>query len=550
MIGKFESIRIKPIKWAVFISSILSTFLVCKEYLLSSRLPGDSFDARATLTVYEHWYSIFTGETTFSNLNAFYPVPNMLGGSDANMIQGVIYSICRFIGLSLTESLRFTIVTIIFIGFLGVYRLSYSIFVSNAKSISAGLLIVTIYQLASQSGHLQTWMYPWVSWVVLSLIWIYQGRNLPIAYSILLIGIPALALSTWYTAFSITFFSLFFLISVLYLDHANSKCKLAAVAVAFHASFKRHSKFYVLIISFSLLEVLLFALIYFPKTRNNNFGNWSEVHFYSPRLYDILNASMSSQGWQLSLYNKVHLDIYPTFERAMGFSLSTCFIILVAVVIKLFRRSHTDIFSKSLIFTSVSIILLTLADERGQSLWYFANKLPIFNTIRAPGRLWIFSVAIITIVCLKIIYNALDSFKSEHFSQLIVIVMSLILTVIQFRAPVANWNSEDLLSPFGKRVVIDVEKNNCESIYLATERKFGIGESVERQIDGMVIGSITSTNSINGYTSSPPTNWPQNPVWGLVSVSEIEEWIRINPGKFAGTTCFIDESGFTLLNNR
>ena len=199
-------------KYLGFGIAFLFTIYAHSSILFSKAMPGDSFDARATMVWYEHWYSFLRGQVPLRDLRAFFPADNILGGSDSNLAQGVIFSIFRILGIQLSLSFKLTVVVITFIGFLGVSRLSFLVFRDLTLSISAILISLTSYQLIAQSSHVQTWLYMSVAWIMIGLIKLYRGEDIFFAATLIFLGIPILALSTWYCIIALFFLGGLYLI--------------------------------------------------------------------------------------------------------------------------------------------------------------------------------------------------------------------------------------------------------------------------------------------------------------------------------------------------
>jgi hypothetical protein len=534
-------------KYLGFCIAIFSTLYIHRNIIFSKAMPGDFFDARATLVWYEHWHSFFKGNVQLRDVSVFFPAKNVLAGSDANLIQGVFYSIFRFLGFQESSSLKMTVITISFIGFLGIARLSFLLFRDWALSVSAILIAVTSYQLIAQAGHLQTWLYLSVAWVIVGLIYLYRDEEGLFATTLIFLGIPILALSTWYCIIALLFLGGLYLIIYGIIEPSLLKTSIFRIL----RNLKRvgeSTRYIVPIFSLSLALMVLFTYIYFQKLNDKHFGTWSEVSFYSPRLFDLVNASVGAQGWQAEIYAFTRLGTNPTFERSMGLSFSVLILLFISSLFLLTNRMQISNTIKALSLTAIAIFVLPLTDDRGQSFWYFINKLPVMNSVRAPGRLWFFASITISWIAIWIIWKATRSEKKSKFSKTIFVSIIAILSFMQLRTPLAAWDESDLLSPFGKQAQQLIIENKCDVFYLGDEPNLGLYESISRQIDGMIIATLNNRKTINGYTSNPPIGWPQRPVWGLVQVEDIRPWINQNSNYFDQKICYLDETGVIAID--
>lgn len=531
------------------VSGFLATIVIHWNIISSDALPGDSIDARATIVTYEHWFMFFKGESLFREIPVFYPTENLISSSDAVFGQGLVYSILRFLSVSQTSSLKATIVIITLLGFIGVAALSKLIFKDTLISTGVTALTVTSYQVVAQSGHLQTWLYFSLAWIFVFLIKIYRNTRLPSSFSGILIFLPLLALSAWYTIIGLIWFGML-ICAFLFL---RDRKVLVGCLTNFKASatiyLRSSSKLATLSVALFLIQILTFAYIYLGRIGDQEFGGWSASSFYSPRLFDLFNASFGSIGWQADIYKKVGLDVYPTAERAMGLSIPIIILIVVGWIYILRNNLSFTSFEKSIIFAVSATFIIPLTDERGQSLWYFVSKIPLVNSVRTPARLWIFASILISWLIVWAIWKILRRQKSIYLSRFVLTILIGILCLLQIRTPMANWKQSDLLSSFGKKVEVSILQNECDIFYISSKENLGIYDSIVRQIDGMLIAVSNNKKTINGYTSSPPSGWPQRPVWGLVAQEELIPWITLKSRFFSQKTCFIDEEGISFYDS-
>jgi hypothetical protein len=360
----------------------------------------------------------------------------------------------------------------------------------------------------------------------------------------LLIGLPILALSTWYTIVALIWFVGIVLIYLLLRDRDQFLSGIQNIKISLLWYFRKSTSW--AIFSCILFVSMLFTFLYIYGSRFNDqeFAAWSSTVFYAPRLFDIVNASFAATGWQGEMYKTVRLDIYPTFERAMGLSVSILILLAIGLLLIIFKKQNFTVLERSLSFAAIFTLIAPLTDERGQSLWYFISKFPILNSVRSPARFWTFSSVIITWVVIWIIWRNLNSVKL-NLKQLLILSI-LLLSILQVRTPMANWTNNDLLSDFGKKSELTILKNNCDYFYISSADNLDLFNSIGRQIDGMIIAVANDKKTINGYASSPPPDWPQKPVWGLVEKDGLLPWLEKNEKRFTGTTCFLDEKGVSF----
>lgn len=527
---------------------MLGTIGIHNKIMTSNVMPGDSFDARATLVLYEHWFSFFRGQASLRDLPIFYPAQNLLAASDANFFQGIIFSLFRYLEFSLQSSLKLTIIGVTLIGLVGVARLSLTIFQHKVPALAAAMLAITSYQIIAQSGHLQTWIYLWTAWVINSVINISRGEKYCKSLSIILIGIPLLALSAWYTFLSLILFGGIFTIISFCIDPVFFRGTVVRIIGRLRDDFKNNIIQSNFIMIGALIPTSVFVYIYISKLSDRDFGKWSEVFFYSPRLFDIVNASIGTVGWQADLYSFLRLDVTQTFERAMGLTISIILLMVFGFFLMIWTKYRIGIATKSILITALITLVLPLTDDRGQSLWFFINKLPLMSSVRTPARFWIFSSIIISWVMVIVIWKIYFQHRRRFILEISFLLIASVLSIMQFRSPMTSWSSDQLLTPFGIKAQAELKENKCQVFYLSTNVNLDIYASISRQIDGMIIATINDMKTINGYTSNPPKDWPQTPVWGLVGEKEVRNWVSRFPQINALGVCIVNESGIKIIN--
>ena len=70
-------------------------------------LPGDRFDGVITATILEHWFKVFSGQQSWSDVRYFFPYSRTIAQTDGYFLIGVAYA--RSAGLASTLSLRWNL---------------------------------------------------------------------------------------------------------------------------------------------------------------------------------------------------------------------------------------------------------------------------------------------------------------------------------------------------------------------------------------------------------------------------------------------------------
>ena len=152
------------------IISILTTLYTYRS-TLKGQMFGDPFDARLQMVLHEHWYRVFTFQTSLRDTEFFYPYKQGLGFSDVFLVQGVIHSILRFFGNTMQNSWIITNLMLVIVGNLGWVALSNKL-IKN-KNLSIFFVIAThtsITFYAHFTYQANTVGYTFISWLIVFVI--------------------------------------------------------------------------------------------------------------------------------------------------------------------------------------------------------------------------------------------------------------------------------------------------------------------------------------------------------------------------------------------
>ena len=100
---------------AIVLLCVCEWFFFRKMYG-SALLFGDTGDGRLTMLITEHWYHVFQGRASVTELGIFYPAPNTLGYSDLLLGFGLIHSVFRLLGLDMYLAYKYTILFVHAVG--------------------------------------------------------------------------------------------------------------------------------------------------------------------------------------------------------------------------------------------------------------------------------------------------------------------------------------------------------------------------------------------------------------------------------------------------
>ena len=522
----------------------ISIFIINYSSLLSrNELLGNTGDARLSIVIYEHWYSFLLGKEDLTSTIFFFPATNTLGLTDAFFAPGMLHSIFRFTGFGVLDSWVFTNLVLIFLGILGISRLASRIFQSRTIVFCATLVASIAYPFVTQLGHIQSVGYLLVFWLA---DWVFLLKNgnpgqRKWARISLILGLPTLALSTWYP-FALLVLMVCLAIVVYLIGHPTSiwlnlKSLINALFVQIKSSESRN--FQTIVAVFCSIGLwIMWLRIYLPVMSTLESKSWGEINFYSPRLGDLINASDRAQGLHKEIYEILRLSNPPTYERSLGLTFSLfIFVLLLSYLLirnsKLINTSDRKI-SWAVLCISIIPTLLIIQDEVGRSAWYpFWKIIPGVASIRAPFRVSIYTSWLL-------IFLLYYLFRRQR--SIIIISLSLLLWWDTSRVIPTDWERDQYLPLQTKSIVAQIQKNNCGAFY---SRPSIPGDNTIFQIDNEVIASTFGIPTVNGYSGNFAKGWPTG--LDAASDAQIISWFDFNEPQSENRICIFDQSG--ILQN-
>lgn len=526
------------------IFGIFFAFFILRSYFLNGLFPGDALDARSTIFIYEHWWAFFQGKEGLSELSYFKPEPNWLGASETFILNGIPYSLARFFGFPLLESWVIANFVLLFVGAVGLYLFLGKIFNRTSSVVFTCLLVTFSYQLNTQMVHPQTYTFFLSFWVFYFCLNLRNSESFRFNFFGLIFSSSLLLLGAWYALVFTILISVILLILALGLPRKTKSLFAAHLSTHLTHIFSGKPHNYLIFI-FPLLSLSIFLKIYWDLFRNSSFGAFEEVVFYSPRLFDLLNASLGSFGYSEKVYKALNLGTEITFERTMGFPIIfLCFMLLVVIASLLV--TNMDIKFRVFTVLALFLTLTPLADERGQSAWYFFWLTPIGDSIRTPARFWVFAQVIWAILIVMFLERAV---KKIWTGKKYILVLALVCSIIcfdQYRMPLAKFDGQ-ILTPFGQRALASLKDQDCEYFYLGADDTLDISDSLNRQVDAIAVAYATAKETINGYSSQVPDYWPQSGAWGLVDPESVIKYVKSYKGTNGKSICFYSENGLRII---
>jgi hypothetical protein len=508
--------------------SIFFTLFVFRS-IFDNRLLGDPFDSRLQIILHEHWWRWFNGLVDFRNTEFFYPFDKALGYSDVFLVQGIIYSFFRFVGLNLANSWSITTILLLVIGNLGWFYISKIFFTS--KSIQ--FLAIPIFISSLSFVYYFTYNpnivgYSFLSWFFLFTKNILSDVNEKTKHwkiSLYIVFLLIYALSCWYGAFFVILILFVRLIISLISKETNLRFLIK--------SFMQNIKPYLFLFPIKVFFIWLFAYVYIAVA-NQPSRPLIELFTNSPRVNLLANGS-NIDGTKLNgaIFEYFYSNSFLSFEKEYGIGVGLASLILVvfSIVIGMKLNIYSLSFKKWIITIVAVYVYFIVWFERFSIHQFFFEYIPGFNSIRNPSRYVIILGFSFLFLILYTSDKLLTKFKSKR-SRLIVFFCLITLLLDQQRNSFKGWDPKILVNTdlMSQREEII---SKCDYFYYDVP-----GGWWYDQIEAMTFAIQIGVPTVNGYSGAFPPGYPNEPFNSNAEPYAIFDWIKtINNGTEKG--CFV-----------
>lgn len=525
----------------IFLVIVYNLFIL--RNIFTGKLIGEPFDSRLMISLHEHMWRWLNGFVDFRNTEFFYPYQTALGFSDVFLVQGLIYSIFRFLGFdSLSSWLNVTILLVI-LGNLGWVFVAKKFLKNNLIQI---LFIITIISSLSFVYYFtfnpNIVGYTYISWLILFMLNIKHEKNLTfkhIKISLFIIAILIYALSCWYAAFFLIF--TFFLRSVVQI-----------VITKFKFKFSINFKVMPIYLFFSPIFLYLTWLFYYVyiSIATQPERSVAELIRNSPRLENIfkgLNPKFGEIEGAIfyPLYKFFRLDqidgngvIVGDWGGGLGIALPllTISIIFLNIFFKKIISNYSWILAIVLTYFYFMVLLNNTSIHT-----YFFNSIPGFNSIRSPSRYIIF----VGYAAIFVVFYYLDNIYKKNLAlskKVVIIVLLFLLALDQQRSSFEGWNRQDFINSELMSTKNEIQKN-CDYFYYDKP-----GGWWYDQIEALSFAVQIGVPTVNGYSGAYPPGYPVEAWKSTDDPFKIFEWInKIDKSKRG---CFVTgRSKIKILNS-
>jgi hypothetical protein len=476
-----------------------------------SVLFGDRYDVVIEATILEHWYQVFRGMASWSEVNYFYPYTRTIAQTDAYFLLGIAYLPFRVFGLDPFLSTEFAGFLTKLVGFLGVYFFSWRVFdLSSRGALLAAALFTLSNGMTSHSQRLQLstvafapilGLFLWQAFKAL-----YDGVVTKFRVWGLCSGVffGAWCLTCFYMAWFFIFFLTAFFVSLLLVSQREELSVWWSRLKSYYGSV-------LLVLLSSVFSLIPFVYAYLPKSREVGVRTYETVASNTIPIEGILQVGRGNYLFG-NLYNKFLTLASPTYSPSgeyynTGFSFALFFVFASACIhfIRKIWSSDTRKPFHALIIATLFTWGMTL-NIGGHTAWYWVyHFFPGAKALNVVAAYQLFLALPVTIIAVKYL-------AEQRSSQIMFIFIALFLVVGELNTPYMNFNRKLEV----ERITLKGQPPaSCKSFYVSgwnsQEEYSGFPEWINayyaHNVSAMLISQLVHVPTINGIASFNQPDW-------------------------------------------
>ncbi|MDD5569996.1 MAG: hypothetical protein PHD97_02460 [Bacteroidales bacterium] len=478
-------------KFAPLIAFIAGIWYFCIRILGDNLeyIPGDLGDSRFINYLLEHGYRWLTGNVqSFWDGEFMYPFKNSIALSDSMLGTLPFYSIWRFLGFSPESSYQLWWICICSLN----YWCSYFVFKkwfnrSDVALVLAWIFAFSVFNLG-QLNFMQMivrFMVPVVFYAAYKMVITPSAKYL----LIYCFGIIFQLCSAVYTGFYLLYFSALF-VFIYYLISKKWKDLLYY--------FKNKKLAYTSLIFF--LSLLAFQWLLLPYLKMSNIVGlrlYREVTINLPLWNSFLFPHEASVAWGF-LFDITKPDVPEWWLHYLFLGIIPLAAIIVSpfyLFYNWYKKIKTPLLLKSVIITSVIIVLIHIRTESGLTLYALIFKLPGINSMKVLTRFMHVEIFIL----LLIIGYVLVRFKNKY-----IFLFALFVFADNCFSP-KYIQREEKAGLIKRKEILLTELEKYEyGKYKAVALIDSIQPAYITHLDMMLVAQSVGIKSVNGYSSYCP----------------------------------------------
>lgn len=479
-------------------------------------LSGDVQDGRVTIYLREHLFNWLQGTASFASPAFFFPVPNVLGHSDAYLLDLLPYALLRIAGADPYLSGQITLILLTLLGyvtFIGLIRSAFNVRYSFA--IPCALLFVFANNIFLEQMHASLFAINYVPAIAWLALWSLQ--DFP-RLGVRLLGGVTIAAGLYGLLFSTGYYTAWNAGVVILLAAMPATILARKQLLPFLSAHRRRLLLLAFLAAAAFaIGLIPFAIIYGPLIESGaRYGGYGVAILLAPFPQDIFNVGPSNFVWGKLLARIA--DGQTFFRWGIVVSSITPAVTIATLIgawyvwrgrlIDWTREPHAAAFVIVVSFVFWMSWLLTWRIGRYSGYWLVWHLVPGASGIRVPGRIGlVVNIAMLAALALMLdrlvkSYASLGGRATARAKILVLVFLAWCLVEQINTTPVAQLpRSREL------QELADVPRppDECSVFFVEPAAP---AEFDAAQTSAMLISQRYRLPTINGGSGYFPLDWP------------------------------------------
>lgn len=497
--------------WPVAIAAWALTAAVFFRQALSSSFGlvfGDKVDGSLIIYLHEHLVRALADQADFFSPPFFYPQANVLGFTDAFLLDIPLYGVLRLLGFDMFLSEQLLIVALSFICFAATLTIGTRyLAVRPGLAICAALLVTFPNNLFYQAtaGHLNFFALYYVPCIALLGLWGLDGFPRLTVWSYLRMGAAGLVFGLLFaTAFYLAWMLALMLVFAVVIAGVLERPHVFGFLSA-------HKKPVAIVLMSSLagfaIGVIPCFLIYLPVLAIVSGRTYRDYITYAPTPKDIINVSTGNLLWGRLIQ---HLPLNQGHEWPIATTPAmTAIALLLGYRLRRHERnrggrSWQTTFAICCLGAWFAAWLLTAKIGTVSFFWLAYKAIPGATAIRAGGRIQLIANIGVVLALAVLLTRSIETAAFKSRAKMLAGGIVLLCLIEQLNVlDVARLPRTEKLQWLA---AVPMPPAECRS-FLVDDRSV-VSEDLFYETDAMWMTLKTGLPTLNGYSGWAPPGWP------------------------------------------
>lgn len=497
--------------------------------LFNDQLIGGRIDSKLNTFFIEHWFQVFCGNETWTELDCFYPATHVISYSDMMLGFSFPYILFRMLGMNMYLAMKWTMVFVHAAGSFGMYFLMRR---CAKTAVVPAMLSVVAFSLSNSYYFIMVNVQMvYISTLPLLLILVYCYCTHLEQKNRFLYGLAAIALFAlqFYTAFYVGYlFALMLMICLPVVLAAMCVGRKQRWCLCILENIKRRWKDGVFFLLCLAVLMMPFVWLYLPTLERTGGRDWAAVAAFIPGIKQALGLAEADKTLMLAQ----HLD-ESKFNLTLGIPLVDLLIFGILFFVFLWKycvkKQKISGGLKALIICLCILVIVSFplaVQYRGFSPWYLIyHFVPGASAIRAVPRWYNLLTFPLAVVMGLLLQNVLAQGTRNVGKMIAVVFTAVIFCSNHFEGGICSDWSVGEEEVFISNITSPPE--DCDIMYLTDTGQTSEKVEGELQMDAWTIAKYFDIHTINGYSGQEPENWEVYVINEDVD-KDAEDWLRLN----------------------